>query len=242
MRQGHRKVVRQIAQQTQQLLKEMQTAGITTVPAGSSRTPKTRSKVQCLEPIRQKALSCRSCPLHKTRNTVVFGEGSLSAPIVFVGEGPGREEDLQGRPFVGAAGNLLTKIIQAMGFERRQVYIANTVKCRPPMNRPPEPEELSACRGYLEAQLNTIRPRIICAMGRTAANALLETQAPMSALRGRELVWGKIPLVITFHPAYLLRNPSAKKDVWEDMQGILKRLGRKTPQSQRRSRDALGIR
>jgi len=178
-------------------------------------------KAAGLEPIRQQALVCQACKLAKGRNSVVFGEGPLDAKLVFVGEGPGRDEDLQGRPFVGAAGKLLTKIIEAMGLRREQVYIANVVKCRPPMNRPPEPDEVIACSGYLKAQLSTIEPKIICALGRTAANALLGLEAPMNHLRGRTFEWQGIPLIVTFHPAYLLRNPSAKKDVWQDMQRAL---------------------
>ena len=180
-----------------------------------------REKSSRLEPIRQKALVCRACRLCEGRTRVVFGEGNLDASLVFVGEGPGRDEDEQGRPFVGAAGQLLTKIIQAMGLAREEVYIANVVKCRPPNNRPPEPDEIAACKEYLDHQLSTIAPRIICAMGKTAAGALLETEAPMSALRGRVFDWKGIRLVVTYHPAYLLRNPSAKKLVWEDMQKVM---------------------
>ncbi|MBI3616124.1 MAG: uracil-DNA glycosylase [Candidatus Omnitrophica bacterium] len=179
------------------------------------------SKLEQLEPIRRQALVCRACRLAKERTHVVFGEGSLDAKLVFIGEGPGRSEDLQGRPFVGQAGILLTKIIQAMGLQREQVYIANVVKCRPPMNRPPEPDEVAACSGYLKAQLSTIQPKIICALGRTAATALLGSQAPMNQLRGKTFQWEGIPLIVTFHPAYLLRNPAAKPQVWEDMQRIL---------------------
>ncbi len=190
----------------------------------SELAPADGTKEQRLEPIRQKALVCQKCRLAKERHSVVFGEGSLDAKLVFVGEGPGREEDAQGRPFVGAAGTLLTKMIQAMGFQREEVYIVNVVKCRPPMNRPPEPDEIAACSPYLEAQLTTIRPKIICALGRTAASTLLQTNAPMSHLRGKMFEWKGIPLVATFHPAYLLRNPPAKPMVWADLQRVLEFL------------------
>ena len=236
--------LRAIAGRARQLLRELQERGVTVDPgtpkttaqrrvvrlplaeATAQKNPVTLSpskgeKERLLEPLRQKALECRDCRLCKTRNRVAFGEGSLDAPVVFVGEGPGREEDLQGRPFVGAAGQLLTKIIQAMKLQREEVYITNVVKCRPPENRPPEPDEAAACSQYLKPQLETIRPRVICALGRTAAAALLETDAPMSALRGKEWAWGGIPLIVTYHPAYLLRNPSAKKLVWEDMQQVM---------------------
>ncbi len=198
-------------------LKEMRAAGITHLPAGAP----VASKAGQLDPIRRKALVCTACRLAKGRTQVVFGEGSPEADLVFVGEGPGREEDLQGRPFVGAAGTLLTQIIQAMGLKRESVYIANVVKCRPPMNRPPEPDEIEACSGFLTAQLSIIHPKIICALGRTAATALLKTGAPMNALRGRTFEWQGIPVIVTYHPAYLLRNPAAKKEVWADMQRVL---------------------
>lgn len=207
---------------TRRLLKTMAEAGIHVVPA-PKKNP-VPSRTERLEPIRQQALVCQKCRLCKTRTQVVFGEGSLEASLMFVGEGPGRDEDLQGRPFVGAAGKLLTKIIEAMKMRREEVYIANVVKCRPPNNRPPEPDETQACREYLEAQIKTIRPQAICALGKTAAAALLQTEAPMSALRGRRFDWKGSTLVVTYHPAYLLRNPAAKKLVWEDMQHLLRIL------------------
>ena len=222
----------ELLKNTKTFLKSLQASGVSEVPA----SPKTKqaaeqdtalsgmSKEQIIEPVRARALVCTDCRLCKTRNKVVFGEGSLDAGLVFVGEGPGRDEDEQGRPFVGAAGKLLDKIIQAMKMQREQVYICNVVKCRPPKNRPPEPDEATACRKYLETQLLTIRPKVICALGKTAAAALLETEAPMGALRGRIFDWKEIPLTVTYHPAYLLRNPSAKKDVWEDMQQVLRIL------------------
>ena len=194
------------------------------VPAPTACAAGSPEKTAAIGPVRTKALACTKCRLAKERTTVVFGEGSLDAEIAFVGEGPGRDEDESGRPFVGAAGKLLTKIIEAMGKKREEVYICNVVKCRPPMNRPPEPDEAAACSEYLVAQLTTIQPKIIIALGRTAASALLETEAPMSMLRGKTFEWRGMPLTVTFHPAYLLRNPSAKGEVWKDMQRVLEFL------------------
>jgi len=199
------------------------TFGLATVPGKKTAPPKL-SKQQLLEPVRQKALACTACRLAQERHSVVFGEGSLDARLVFVGEGPGHEEDLQGRPFVGAAGQLLTKMIEAMGLTREQVYIANVVKCRPPGNRVPEPDEIAACAPFLEAQLTTIQPKVICTLGRTAVTALLQTEAPMGFFRGKLFEWKGIPLVATYHPAYLLRNPSAKTQVWQDLQPVIKIL------------------
>jgi len=218
-----------LMKETRSLLKSLQAGGITEVPKGSDPAgsdPNGSSlnlaeKERVIAPVRAEAMKCVKCKLCKTRKSVVFSDGSLGAELVFVGEGPGRDEDEQGVPFVGRAGELLTKIIEAMKMKREEVYICNVVKCRPPQNRPPEPDEIAACSGYLEAQLLTIRPKVICALGKTAASALLETQAPMGALRGKTLEWKGIPLVVTYHPAYLLRNPPAKKDVWEDMKRVL---------------------
>jgi len=226
---GSRKEFSDLVRETQSLLKSMQAAGTTEVPKGSDPAgsdPNGSSlsltdKEKILAPTKAKALACTDCRLCKTRKSVVFGDGSLEADLVFVGEGPGRDEDEQGVPFVGAAGKLLTKIIEAMKMKREEVYICNVVKCRPPENRPPEQDEIAACSGYLQAQLLTIRPKVICALGRTAASALLETEAPMGVLRGKTLEWKGIPLIVSYHPAYLLRNPAAKKDVWEDMKRVL---------------------
>ena len=210
--------VRSFLSGTRLLLRAMEDCGITVLPLAARKEVTVGTKADRLKPIRQKALRCRACRLSTTRHSVVFGEGSLDAKIVFVGEGPGQEEDAQGRPFVGAAGKLLDKMIQAMGFTREELYIANVVKCRPPMNRPPLPDEIASCSGYLEAQLTTVAPRVICALGKTAAATLLKTVSPMSQLRGRPHRWRGIPVVVTFHPAYLLRNPAAKTMVWEDLQ------------------------
>jgi len=167
---------------------------------------------------------CRRCSLWSTRRTIVFGEGNPEASLLFIGEGPGEDEDRQGRPFVGPAGQLLTNIIKAMGLRREDVYIANIVKCRPPGNRTPKPEEVEACTPYLQGQIRAIRPRVICALGASAARYLLQTEAPVSALRGRFYPYENMDLMVTYHPAYLLRNTAAKKQVWEDVQQILKKL------------------
>jgi uracil-DNA glycosylase len=167
---------------------------------------------------------CLRCPLGKTRHSLVFGDGYHQAQVVFVGEAPGADEDAQGLPFVGRAGQLLTKIIEAMGLNRRDVYICNILKCRPPQNRNPLPEEISACEPFLKEQLRIISPRIICALGAFAAKTLLKTEVPITVLRGRFHSYEGIPLMPTYHPAYLLRNPGAKKLVWEDVQLIMKEL------------------
>ena len=174
-----------------------------------------------LEAVARDLAGCTRCGLHRTRKTIVTGEGNPRARLVFVGEGPGEEEDLQGRPFVGAAGQLLNKIIEAMGFQREEVFIANVVKCRPPSNRTPKPDEVSACRSFLVRQLKALSPQVICAMGAVAAQALLHTGEGISRLRGRFHQWEGIPLMPTYHPSYLLRNPERKRDVWEDMKQVM---------------------
>ncbi len=174
---------------------------------------------------------CQLCPLGKTRRNLVFGDGNPNARLVFVGEAPGADEDAQGLPFVGRAGQLLTKIIEAMGLTREDVYICNILKCRPPQNRNPLPEEIAACEPFLKKQLQIIAPSYICALGSFAAKALLRTETPITALRGRFHSYEGIKLMPTYHPAYLLRNPAAKKFVWDDMQLIMNELGLKTVKS-----------
>jgi len=174
--------------------------------------------------IRVEMGDCRLCSLAGKRKNLVFGEGNPQAKIVFVGEAPGADEDEQGLPFVGRAGQLLTKIIEAMGLSRKDVYICNILKCRPPQNRNPLPEEIAACEPFLKQQLRIISPQIICALGTFAAKTLLQTDAPISVLRGRFHYYEGIKLMPTYHPAYLLRNPAAKKTVWEDVQLIMKEL------------------
>ena len=168
---------------------------------------------------------CQACRLHESRRQVVFGTGNPAADLVFVGEAPGRDEDIQGEPFVGPAGQLLTRIIQAIGLTREDVYILNVIKCRPPQNRNPLPDEVAACRPIIEKQLACLRPRVICALGNFAAQALLRTDERISRLRGRFHPMGDILVRPTFHPAYLLRNPQDKRKVWEDMQDIQRELG-----------------
>ena len=190
--------------------------------ASLSRTVENRHHgPQDLEQVRSELGDCQRCPLAGGRTHIVFGEGNPQADLVFVGEGPGRDEDISGRPFVGAAGQLLDKIIQAMGLTRDQVYICNIIKCRPPNNRDPEPEEITACRPFLEQQLAIIKPKVICTIGAFAARTLLNTSKPISKLRGRFHDYGEIKLMPTFHPAFLLRNPDQKRAVWEDVKKIM---------------------
>ena len=173
---------------------------------------------------------CQRCPiLAANRTKIVFGVGNPRAEIVFCGEAPGADEDVQGEPFVGRAGQLLTKIIVAMGLERRDVYILNVIKCRPPENREPLPDEIKNCLPFMLEQIEIIRPKVIVALGKCATQALLGATAPMGKLRGQWFDWHGIPLMPTFHTAYLLRNPEAKREVWEDMKAVLKRLGRPVP-------------
>jgi DNA polymerase len=168
---------------------------------------------------------CRRCKLAPGRTQVVFGTGNPRAELVFVGEAPGADEDAQGIPFIGAAGQLLTKIIEAMGLQRDDVYIANIIKCRPPGNRNPQPDEIASCEPFLISQLEIIHPKVICALGTFAAQTLLKTKEPISRLRGRWHAYQGIPLMPTFHPAYLLRNPGDKKTVWADVRLVMAQLG-----------------
>jgi len=174
--------------------------------------------------VENEARHCQKCPLGKMRTNVVFGSGNIKAKLMFVGEAPGREEDIQGAPFVGEAGMLLTKIIEAMGIKREDVYICNILKCRPPQNRNPLPEEISECIGYLYAQIDTISPKVICGLGKFASQALLGTEIPISRLRGNWHEYRGIKFMPTYHPAYLLRNPQDKRLVWEDMKKIMEVL------------------
>jgi DNA polymerase len=169
------------------------------------------------------ASQCTQCSLHETRTNVVFETGRASVPLVFVGEAPGRDEDLQGLPFVGRAGQLLTRIIEAMGLRREDVYICNVLKCRPPNNRDPQPDEVSSCVPYLERQLDILKPRVICALGRHSTQTLLGRKDPIGKLRGRVFLYRGVKMVATYHPAALLRNPGLKRTVWEDVQ-LVRRL------------------
>ena len=182
-----------------------------------------------LDGIRDDIGECTRCKLHKSRHRIVFGDGNTRAKLVFVGEGPGEEEDRQGLPFVGRAGKLLTQMIEAMGLDRKDVYICNVVKCRPPSNRTPEKDEIATCLPFLERQLAVIEPKVIVCLGSVAAQALLKTGEAMSRLRGKWFEWRGAKLLPTYHPAYLLRNPSAKAIVWEDLQLVMAELGLKPP-------------
>ncbi|MCK5218597.1 uracil-DNA glycosylase [bacterium] len=173
-----------------------------------------------LETLARNIQTCSKCSLAGTRKKVVFGEGDPEASLVFVGEAPGADEDREGKPFVGAAGKLLTRIIESIGLKREQVYICNILKCRPPGNRNPKPEEIAACQPYLIKQLEMLRPRLICALGSFAAQTLLDSKEPIGRLRGKIYTYHAIPLVPTFHPAALLYHPQNKRPVWEDMKKI----------------------
>ena len=185
-----------------------------------SAVPKAATGAERLALIRKELGDCTRCKLHMQRTTLVFGVGNPDADLMFVGEAPGRDEDLQGIPFVGRAGQLLTKIIESIDLRRDDVYIANVIKCRPPDNRNPAPDEVRTCEPFLFAQIDAIRPRVIVALGSFAARTLLRTEDAISRLRGRSYDYRGATLIPTFHPAYLLRSPDRKRDVWEDMKKV----------------------
>ena len=194
--------------------------------AAEPAIPKPSQSPSGLSAIREELGDCTRCKLYSGRTNIVFGEGNPKAVLVFVGEGPGQEEDQQGRPFVGVAGQLLTDIIvKGMKVKREDVYICNIVKCRPPDNRNPDPDEIEACEPFLKKQLAAINPAVIVALGNTAVKTLLKTPEGITSLRGKWQTYQGIPLMPTFHPAYLLRNPSGKKLVWEDIQQVMKKIG-----------------
>ncbi|HET7105877.1 MAG TPA: uracil-DNA glycosylase [Candidatus Acidoferrum sp.] len=186
-------------------------------------------KDETLLKIREDLGECTRCKLYKGRNKIVFGDGNPRAELVFVGEGPGADEDAQGLPFVGRAGKLLTQMIEAMGLQRKDVYICNVVKCRPPENRAPEPDEVAACSPFLIRQIDSIHPKVIVCLGATAAKTILNTTRGISQFRGEWLDWRGHKLMATYHPAYLLRNPPAKADVWKDLQKVMAELGLQLP-------------
>lgn len=196
--------------------------GVTTDPAWRTRGVQAApAEAEALDALRAHIGDCTRCKLHTLgRQHVVFGVGNPHAELMFVGEAPGSEEDIQGVPFVGRAGQLLTKIIEAIGLRREDVYIANVIKCRPPANRNPEPDEVATCEPFLSQQIDIIRPRVIVALGTFAAHALLRTDAPISRIRGVVHEYRGATLIPTFHPAYLLRSPDRKRDVWEDMKKV----------------------
>ncbi len=190
-------------------------------PLAAARAPEAPDAATALRLIRENLGDCRRCRLCEKRTRIVFGAGSATAQLMFVGEGPGVDEDRQGEPFVGRAGQLLTKIIESMGFARQEVYIANVVKCRPPENRTPLPDEVATCSPFLFRQIAAIRPRVIVCLGTPAAQTVLGTRETITRLRGSVREAGGFRVMPTFHPAYLLRNPAAKKEVWEDMKKVI---------------------
>jgi uracil-DNA glycosylase family 4 len=221
--------VQEVVADLKAYLEYLKGMGIEALPIAEKKTEKaipseTPNLAPSLEEIRKELGDCKRCKLHRGRRTIVFGEGNKNAKLMFVGEGPGYDEDVQGRPFVGKAGQLLTKIIQSIHLEREEVYIANIIKCRPPQNRNPEPDEIASCSPFLMKQIQAIRPDIICALGTFAAQTLLRTDAKITSLRGRTFDLQGIKVLPTYHPAFLLRNPDKKREVWEDMKQIAERL------------------
>lgn len=194
------------------------------IPPSIAQGSDTASGFGTLQELRDEIGDCRRCPLSKDRHHIVFGVGNPDADLVFVGEAPGREEDNQGEPFVGMAGQLLTRIISAMGLSRDDVYICNVIKCRPPDNRDPLPAEIEMCEPFLKEQLRIIKPRAICALGSFASQTLLKSEIKISRLRGQFHDYYSVPLMPTYHPSYLLRNPHAKRDVWEDIKKVMELL------------------
>ncbi|HUJ26560.1 MAG TPA: uracil-DNA glycosylase [Myxococcales bacterium] len=184
-------------------------------------------KLPTLDQVREEIGECTRCKLHEGRHNIVFGVGNPRARLMFVGEAPGEDEDLQGFPFVGKAGQLLTRMIEAMGLQRDDVYICNTVKCRPPNNRNPEPDELESCEPFLKGQLASVKPEVIVTLGKFAAQALLRDQTPISRMRGHWREYEGIPVMPTFHPAYLLRSPNEKGKVWDDLKQVMGKMGLK---------------
>lgn len=199
------------------------------VPVDPALEARRRENAPRLEELARSMQGCTLCRLSEGRTHLVFGQGDAAAELVFVGEGPGQTEDETGLAFVGRAGELLTKMIEAMGLTRAEVFIANLVKCRPPGNRPPAPDEMATCLPFLEKQLDVIRPKAICALGKTAAVGLglIKPSDALGRVRGRFLEWRGIPVMVTFHPAYLLRTPGDKKKAWEDLQKLFPYLTRR---------------
>lgn len=209
--------------------KDKKQARTSTIRSNQSKKKDADHTPDSIERIMQDLEGCQRCKLGKARTHIVVGDGNPAAELVFVGEGPGEQEDLQGRPFVGRAGQLLDKMIQAIGLDRQSVYICNVVKCRPPENRNPEPDEIVACHPFLLRQVGVVRPKVIVALGKFAAQTLLQTEETISRLRGNFYDYQGAKLIPTFHPAYLLRNPPAKKEAWEDLKKVAKELNLKIP-------------
>jgi uracil-DNA glycosylase len=229
--------VADVIKKTRDFLEAQQQLGLDFLP-GSPEVPapdKPRSErdlllsgTLTLEATRQVLGECTRCKLHPHRTQIVFGVGHAQADLVFVGEAPGADEDAQGEPFVGRAGQLLTRMIEAIDLRREEVYICNVLKCRPPNNRTPETDEIASCEPFLIAQLKAIKPKLICALGAIAASNLLKTKVPLGKLRGKFHDYHGIPLLVTYHPAYLLRNPNEKKTAWQDLQLLQKEYLRLT--------------
>lgn len=224
---------REVFASLERYLLELQETGVDWLPlhdpASEGVMVAQHQEAESLAAIRADLGDCQRCALGASRTNLVFGVGNPTATVVFVGEAPGRDEDLQGEPFVGEAGQLLTRIIQAMGFTRDEVYICNVLKCRPPKNRDPQPDEIEACGAFMLRQVLAIAPRAIVALGTFAAQTLLGTKAPISKLRGSFHDYHGIPLMPTFHPAFLLRSPEMKRQVWEDMQQVMGLVGKELP-------------
>jgi uracil-DNA glycosylase family 4 len=222
--------MREVVEELRAYLAWSEEAGMQIVAPGrapaepSSADTEPSLKLAVLEQVREEIGECTRCKLHKGRNSIDFGVGSPKARLMFVGEAPGEDEDIQGFPFVGKAGQLLTKMIEAMGLRRDDVYICNTVKCRPPNNRNPEPDELAACEPFLKGQLAAVKPEVIVTLGKFAAQALLRDQTPITRLRGQWREYEGVPVMPTFHPAYLLRSPGEKPKVWDDLKQVMKKL------------------
>ena len=214
-----------------ELLREFGYTHLDIQSGGQAILPVETDKIVCppsddlLGDLQKIAVACDKCRLAKSRTQVVYGVGNPKADLMFIGEAPGRDEDLQGEPFVGRAGQLLTDIIKAMKLTRDDVYIANVIKCRPPENRNPEPDELDACRPYIRKQVEIIQPKVIVTLGRFALQSLTEKGYAISSARGQWLEYNGVKVMPTYHPAYLLRNPAAKKEVWADMKKVMAELG-----------------
>lgn len=191
--------------------------------------PKPEAGQETWKELEAKAKACQACALGRTRNNVVYGEGNVSADLMFIGEAPGLDEDRTGRPFTGKAGQLLSKIIVAMGLKRQDVYLANSLKCKPPESQSPLPEEIAQCSPILKRQIELIRPKVICALGTIATQTLLQSDQPISQLRGKWHDYDNYKVMPTYHPSYLLSNPEEKKAVWDDIQLITKELGLALP-------------
>jgi uracil-DNA glycosylase family 4 len=220
--------LRELTQHLEDWLRFQRRLGWPGTPAAketrSEDVPPETARVLTLKEIREELGDCKRCKLSRGRKHIVFGEGAARADLMFIGEGPGEEEDLQGLPFVGAAGQLLNRILNKMGLRREEVYIANVVKCRPPGNRDPEPDEAAQCLPFLQKQIEAIRPRVIVTLGKVATQALLNTQAPITRLRGHWQKYRQTSVMPTFHPSYLLRFLRERHKTWDDMQQVMEYL------------------